>query len=192
MEPARSLPSEREQDPPRRSGMRQRVVQSLLSLPSSSYVRVEGDAGAAMRAPERQAGDASRGSLSRLSLPAPALSAAQEEAPPPPGSVAPGPNPRARRARVPSARACPAWEGAGMSGRPKRALARPGDPVCPALGCNRKAGLGTDHPGVGYCRRHSRYGRSRSHLNLVRWRVELPATCPTCGQPVTSPPDEGA
>lgn len=38
--------------------------------------------------------------------------------------------------------------------RAERALAKPGEPVCPAEGCDRRAGFGTDHDGEGYCFRH--------------------------------------
>jgi hypothetical protein len=38
-----------------------------------------------------------------------------------------------------------------MPGRPNRSRAGPGEPDCP--GCGRRAGLGTDHPGEGLCRR---------------------------------------
>ena len=39
-----------------------------------------------------------------------------------------------------------------MAGR--RHVARPGEPRCPAEGCERPAGLFTDHPGAGRCLRH--------------------------------------
>lgn len=71
-----------------------------------------------------------------------------------------------------------------MPGRTR--VAAPGEPQCPAEGCERPAGFATDHAGSGFCRRHEG-GRTLNRRTRRRLAENRPAPARHPADPAPSP-----